>query len=162
MAKNGITLRKADNIAGEIDHMQHAIRERAYMLCRTTEGGIGNALTDWFNAEHELVWKPPVELRRRGSNFEVIAATAGVPAKSLDLQVSPEDLLIKGNVNHQHAAGEGDVQICEFEQGQLFRSVHFPEKIDPAGVKAEYKDGLLRVTAPIGKATATKVAVTPS
>ena len=43
--------------------------------------------------------------------------------------------------------------------GQLVRSVHFPEKIDPASVKAEYKNGLLRVTAPIAKATTTKVAV---
>jgi len=49
------------------------------------------------------------------------------------------------------------VQLCEFERGQLFRSIHFPERIDPGQVKADYKDGLLRITAPVATKTSTKI-----
>lgn len=162
MAKNGIVLRTADSILGEIEQLRRAVRERAYELFRNNGAGIGNALSDWLNAERELVWTPAIELRRSDGHYEVIAATAGVPAKDLEVQSTPEDLLIKANVHHEHTAVEGDVQVCEFKRGHLFRSVHFPEKIDPGSVKAEYKDGLLRVTASIAKAAPTKVDVTPA
>lgn len=38
---------------------------------------------------------------------------------------------------------------CEFVTGHVFRSVHFPKPVDVAKAKAEYKNGLLTVTAPI-------------
>lgn len=34
------------------------------------------------------------------------------------------------------------------------RPVHFPEKIDPTSVKAEYRNGIFRLTAAIAKAAA--------
>lgn len=159
MAKNGIVLRTADNILDEIDRLHHAVSRRAYDLFRNNGSGFGSAVADWLGAEHELVWRPAVELRRKDGSYEVVAATAGVPAKDLDVQITPDDLLIKAAVDHRHAETEGDVQICEFEKGQLFRSVHFPERIDPAKVTADYHDGLLRVTAPIAKPGATKITV---
>ena len=162
MAKKEIILRMADNILGEIEQLQRAVRERAYELFRNNGAGLGTALSDWLNAERELVWTPAIELRRSDGRYEVLAATAGVPAKALEVQTTPEDLLIKADVHHEHTAKAGDVQVCEFKRGHLFRSVHFPEKIDPGSVKAEYKDGLLRVTASIAKAAPTHVQVSPA
>ena len=40
------------------------------------------------------------------------------------------------------------MHVCEFQPGPLFRAITFPAPIDPEAVKAEYRDGLLRVTAP--------------
>jgi HSP20 family protein len=158
MAKNGIGVRTSDTILGELDRLNRAISERAFTLFKDS-GGIGNAVADWLSAEHELVWRPAVELRRKDGQYEVLAATAGVPASDLDVEVTPDDLLIKAKVAHQHTAEEGEVQLCEFERGELFRSIHFPERIDPSQVKADYKDGLLRITAPVAAPKATKVAI---
>jgi len=44
------------------------------------------------------------------------------------------------------------VQICEFSHGKAFRSVHLPESIDPSSVKAEYRNGMLWVTATVTQA----------
>lgn len=95
-----------------------------------------------------------MELRQKDNQFEILAAVPGVEAKDLDVQVTPEDVLIKAEIDHEHAAAEGAVRLCEFKCGKLFRSVHFPEKIDPNSMKAEYRNGMLRLTASIAKAAA--------
>jgi HSP20 family molecular chaperone IbpA len=60
-----------------------------------------------------------------------VAAVAGVEPKDLDVQVTPEDV----------------------------RSVHLPDKIDPDSAKAEYRNGMLRLTAAVAKAAPKKVDV---
>jgi len=154
MARGAIRVKKVDTIFDELDRLQHAIRERAYDLFRNGGTLWGSALRDWLTAERELVSKPPIELRQHDNQFEVLAALPGIEAKHLNVQVTPEDVLIKAAMPHEH--GEGTVHLCEFGSGKFFRSVHFPEKIDPESAKAEYKNGLLHVTAAIAKAAASK------
>ena len=103
-----------------------------------------------------MVWKPAIELRQQDSQFEVLAAIPGVEARDLDVQITPEDVLIRADIHHKHTPDEGAVQVCEFTGGQLFRSVHFPEKVDPDSATAEYRNGMLWVTASIAKPTAQK------
>ena len=156
MAKTGIRVRKAETIFDELNQLHHEISQRAYDLFRNGGMRLSGALEDWLNAERELVWKPAVELRRKDNQFEVLAAMAGVEPKDLDVRVTPEDVLISANIEHEHAAEEGAVRVCEFSGGKLFRAIHFPEKIDPNSVKAEYRNGLLRLTAAIAKTVPTK------
>jgi HSP20 family protein len=160
MARGDIEVKKADTIFDELDRLHQTISRRAYDLFRNGETLWSNPLTDWLTAEHELVSKPAVELRQKDSQFEVLAALPGVEAKDLDLQITPEHVLIKVETAHEHAADAGTVHLCEFEGGKIFRSVHFPEKIDPDSAKAEYRNGMLRLTAAIAKAaTARKVEI---
>jgi HSP20 family molecular chaperone IbpA len=145
MAKNGIALRKAETVLREIEQLHDTISRRAYELFRRRGDLWAGPLADWLSAERQLVWKP--------------AATAGVEAKDLDVQITAEDVLIKANIGHKHMPEEGTVQLCEFNGGQLFRCIHFPEKIDPDSATAEYRNGMLRLTASIAKPAAHKVEV---
>jgi HSP20 family protein len=159
MAKNGIALRKAETVLREIEQLHDTISRRAYELFRRRGDLWAGPLADWLSAERQLVWKPAVELRQKNGQFEVLAATAGVEAKDLDVQITAEDVLIKANIGHKHMPEEGTVQLCEFNGGQLFRCIHFPEKIDPDSATAEYRNGMLRLTASIAKPAAHKVEV---
>jgi HSP20 family protein len=159
MATNQIELKKTDSVLDELNKLHGIIRQRAYDLFRNHRGFFTGPLDDWLRAERELVWRPAVELRQKDGEIELVAAVAGVEPKDLDVQVTPEDILIKGASEHRHESTEGTVHVCEFEEGQLFRSVHLPARIDPDSVKAEYRNGLLRVTAAVAKATPKKVDV---
>ena len=150
MARGNIEVKKVDTVFEELDRLHQAIRARAYDLFRNGGTPWSSALRDWLTAERELVGKPPIELRQADNHFELFAALPGVDAKHLDVQITPEDLLIKADAPHEHAA-EATVHLCEFGPGQIFRSIHFPEKIDPESAKAELKDGMLHVTAAIAK-----------
>jgi HSP20 family protein len=160
MDGSNIAVRKAQSIFEELDRLQDNIRGRAYALFgqRGTSGG--GPLADWLSAERQLVWKPAIELRRKANQFEILAATPGVEPKDLDVRVTPEDVLIKADIHHKHTPEEGSVETCEFTGGELFRAVHLPESVDPESAKAEYRDGLLRVTASIAKPATRRVEIT--
>jgi HSP20 family protein len=156
MASKHIALHKADTIFDELEQLNKAINRRAYDLFRRRGDVLGSPVANWLDAERQLVWKPAIELRQKDGQFEVLAATPGVEAKDLDVEITPEDMLIKADIHHEHTPEEGVVQMCEFISGQLFRSVHFPKPIDPDSARAEYRDGMLRVTASLAKPAAEK------
>ena len=155
MARGNVVVKKVDTVFDELDRLHQAIRERAYDLFRNGGTLWGSTLRDWLTAERELVSKPPIELRQSENQFEVLAALPGIEPQHLDVQITAEEVLIKAETPHEHVP-EGTVHVCEFGSGKIFRSVHFPEKIDPESAKAEYKNGMLHVTAAIAKAAAAK------
>ena len=85
---------------------------------------------------------------------------AGVDPRDIDIEVTPEDILIKANVQHEHGERKGDVYLCEFACGNLFRSIRLPKRIDADKVKAEFKNGLLTLRAPVAEeARAKKISI---
>ena len=156
MARSDIEAKTTDTIVDELDQLHQTIRGRAYDLFRNGGTLWGSALTDWFTAERELVSTPAIELRQKDGRFEVLAALAGIAAKDLDVQISPEHLLIKAETAREHVSDEGTVHVSELASGRIFRALRFPERIDPSTAKGEYKNGMLRVTAAIEKAETVK------
>lgn len=155
MARGEIEIKKTNSILEELDRLHQAINRRAYDLFRNG-GAWGGALADWLSAERELISKPAIELRQKDGQFEVLAALPGIEAKDLDVQVTPEDLLIKAESTRESETERGTVHVSELSSGKVFRSIRFPEKIDPDSAKAEYKNGLFKLTAAIAKSAAAK------
>jgi HSP20 family protein len=144
-----IRFRTVDSVLDEIDVIQRRIGERAQKIFRERGGALGHAVEDWLKAERETIWRPALEVRRTKDAFVVEAAIAGLDPKQVDVRVTPTELLLAADVHHSDREQDGDVVLCEFVNGPLFRSYTFPESIDPARVSAEYRNGLLRVTAPL-------------
>jgi HSP20 family protein len=146
-----IRSRSVDTVLDEIEAMQRRIATRAQEIFRQRGGALGHAIEDWLKAERETVWRPALEVRRTADAFVIEAAVAGLDAKQLDVRVTPTELLLTADVHHSDRGQDGQVVLCEFVKGPLFRSYTFPAPIDPAQVSAEYRNGLLRVTAPLAQ-----------
>jgi HSP20 family protein len=151
--------RIVDSLTAQVEAMQTRIADRAHEIWTARGASLGSALDDWLHAEKEIVWRPAVEVRRMNGAFLVEAAIAGVEPSQLDVQASSDELLLAAPLHHRHQAPAGEVLTCEFANGPLFRSVRFPEPVDPKRVKAEIRNGLLRVTAPVLERTKVQVAV---
>jgi HSP20 family protein len=155
-----VPIRKSKSIFDEVERMQDRIMRRAYDIFTSNGSPFGRDFEDWMQAERELVWKPAVELTEKDDEFRLELAAPGIDPKNIDIEVTPEDILIRADVHHEHRKEEGEVYICEFAHGNLFRSVHLPKKIEPEKVKAEFKNGLLTLNAPVAaEARAKKVTV---
>lgn len=145
-------LRK-DSIIQEAEALQQRIAARAYELFEGRNGFGGDPLADWLTAEQELVWKPAIEVTEQGDHVTVLAALPGIDAKDVEVDVTPQDVVIKAGTEHRHSEEKGHVLSCEFVSGQVFRSISLPKPIEVSKVSAELADGLLRVTAPFAAAT---------
>ena len=150
MAAN-LPIRKTESILDELRNMQDHIMHRAYDIFESGGHAIGRDLENWLDAERQLVWKPAIEMTEKDDEFHVSVAIPGIDPKSLDIEVAPEYLLIKAEIHHEHTAEKGEIHTCEFETGSLFRSVRFPKKIDPNKVKAEFRNGMLHLTAAVAE-----------
>jgi HSP20 family protein len=153
-----VRCRTVDSVLAEVEGMQRQIAQRAQEIFRARGGILGHAVEDWIKAERETVWRPALEVRRTKNAFIVEAAVAGIDPKQLDVRVTPTELVLGAPVHHSDREQEGEVVLCEFANGPLFRSYKFCEPVDPARVSAQYRNGMLRVTAPLAQ-PATKVEV---
>ena len=160
MATDKIEVTKTDSILNQFNELQTQISQRAYDLFRNSEGFVRGAIDDWLRAERELVWRPAIDLRQKDGRIELEAALSGVEPKNLDVQVTPEDVLITAKEEqHRHDQLGEKVHVCEFGTGRLFRSVHLPERIDVDSVEADFSNGLLHLSASVAGATPKKVDV---
>ena len=146
---DSVPIRQPSSIFDQMRDVQDHIMRRAYEIFERNGRPFGNDFDNWMQAERELFWKPALELSEKDGQFHLEAAISGVDAKDIDIEVTPEDIILKANVDHQHKDQKGTVHYCEFETGSMFRSIHLPKKINPDKVKAEFKNGLLRLTAQI-------------
>ena len=109
------------SIIRELEQMRETIARRAHELFHRNGGRDGRELDDWLEAEREMSWKPSIELSEKDGQFTIYAAVPGVDAKDLDIQVSPEALLIKAEMKHRHTEEKAViVHTCEFASGQPF------------------------------------------
>jgi HSP20 family protein len=146
-----LAIRKPASIFDAMKDMHEQITHRAYEIFRDDGGSFGRDWDHWFRAEQELFTKPPMELREADGRLVLEAAVSGVDPKDLDIEVTPEDIVLKGKIGHD---GQDDkhkctVHFCEFNSGMMFRSIHLPKRINPDRVKAEVKNGMLHLTAEV-------------
>ena len=146
-----VVVQKSESLWDQIQRMEDRITNRAHEIFQSKGSIFGRDLDDWFNAEKELVWKPAIELKERDGLYELQAAIAGIDPRDVRIEVTPEELLIRGETTSEKREEKGEVRYSEFQSGSLFRSIRFPKRVDPNKVKADIKNGLLTITAPIAE-----------
>jgi len=147
-AQQKLSVRAVESVIDELRSVHQAITDRAFEIFEGRGQADGRAIEDWLAAERELTWAPPIELTEADGTLTLEAALAGLEASDLNVQATPDDILIKSDRMHQDREGV-KVHCCEFRHGKLFREVRLPSRIDPERTQAEYRNGLLHITAPI-------------
>ena len=146
-----VAIRRISSILDEMTEIEDRIMRRAYDIFEQNGRLFGRDLDHWLQAERELLWKPALELRETDGEFVLEAAISGVDPKDIDIEVTPEDIVLKADIHHEHKENKGTIHICEFESGKMYRSIHLPKKINPDKVKAEFRNGLLKLKAEIAE-----------
>jgi HSP20 family protein len=157
--KDLVSVRKKDSLWEDLDRMREQITRRAYDLFVANGGRFGRELDDWLTAEQEIVWKPAIELRENDNEFTLKIAVPGVDPMDLDIEITAEDLLVKAE-GPKEPTEAGDLYFGELPAGNLFRSIHFPKKVDTDKVTSEFKNVILTIRVAIAQqAEARKVKV---
>lgn len=144
-----VHMTQKDSIVDEVERLQQQIAQRAYFLFLEHGGAGTDAWADWLAAEHEIVRRPAIEVREQGGTYAVSASLAGADPQDIEVEITPTELVIASEAARRQAAQDGDVLLSELRSGKVFRAVHFPRPVDMRQATAEYRNGILTVTAPI-------------
>jgi HSP20 family protein len=104
--------------------------------------------SDWLEAGPSAGGAyPPMNVFRKGDDFIIITEIPGVKKSDLDVQVKGRTLRLSGQKSLAFPE-KAAVHRRERLSGRFDRAVTLPVEIDPEGVKAEYRDGVLALFLP--------------
>ena len=125
-----------------------SIRNQAFSIFQSRNGGNGSDVDDWLQAERDVVWSPASELVDDKKEFRARIALPGFDAKDIQVSAMPDALVIQADAAHTHEGKSGSVCFCDFSAKRLFRRLPLPASIDVDKVTASVDKGILEVTAP--------------
>ena len=93
-------------------------------------------------------WAPAVDIFEHEGNIVLKAELPGVDAKDVDVRVENNVLTLRGERKLDSEVRKESYHRVERTYGAFSRSFTLPTVVDTDKIKAEVKDGVLRVTLP--------------
>jgi HSP20 family protein len=90
---------------------------------------------------------PPINVFQQGDNFLAIIELPGIAKDKLQIEAKENTIRISGTRATEYE-DSASLHRRERNFGQFDRTISIPVKLDPDGVKAEYRDGVLAVFLP--------------
>jgi HSP20 family protein len=100
-------------------------------------------------AQRGSAWDPPIDVYETAARYIVTAEVPGLAREQIELAVQDNRLTIRGV---RPAAGPdspaGRYQQVERGHGLFLRTFEFVDAVDPDGITADLRDGVLTITLP--------------
>jgi HSP20 family protein len=93
-------------------------------------------------------WAPAVDIYEHDGNIVLKAEVPGVDPKEVDVRVENNVLTLRGERKIDNEIKRESYHRVERAYGSFSRSFTLPNVVDTENIRAEYKDGVLRVTLP--------------
>jgi HSP20 family protein len=117
-----------------------------------------NRFLRWPSSQEDLTqmreFSPAVEsyIDKDNKKFHCQVQLPGVDPKDVEIHVQSNTLTITGERSNQRETRDADYLQKEITYGSFTRSLVLPEGVDREKVTAEYRNGMLEITAPIATA----------
>lgn len=116
---------------------------------------LNNFFDDFFypklkspDTEKTWLWNPVVDVYEEEDNFVIKAELPGVSKDGITVDVKDRILTIKGERSADNEVKEDRYYRRERVYGHFERTFNLPADVNPDAVKAQYTDGVLKVTVP--------------
>lgn len=106
--------------------------------------GIG--LRGFFGQESE--WLPPTDVYETEEEFVVLMELPGMEREEIKISFTEGVLTIRGERRDRNRSSHVHYHQMEIRYGPFQREIYFPLPLDREGIKAQYRQGLLRVALP--------------
>jgi HSP20 family protein len=100
----------------------------------------------------DTAWTPPVEIEYRDGNLVVSAELPGLGEKDVKVEINDDFLVMEGERQDEREEEEGGVRRTERRYGEFYRAIALPEGADTEHARAEFQNGVLKVSIPVPEA----------
>ncbi|MGB9767230.1 MAG: Hsp20/alpha crystallin family protein [Sulfurihydrogenibium sp.] len=105
-------------------------------------------------ATEAAAWAPRVDVYEKDNNLVIEAEIPGAKKEDIEVKVKDNAVVIRGEVKREEEKKEENYYRSERFYGKFERVIPLPTDVKIEEAKAEYQDGVLKLTIP--KATAEK------
>ena len=106
----------------------------------------------WPNGDRELTpaaeWVPAVDLYEDKEQIVVKLELPGVPKEDVSISLTEDTLTIKGERKTEKEERRENYFRLEGRYGSFLRMIELPRPVKADAIKAEYKDGILKIVLP--------------
>jgi HSP20 family protein len=132
----------------KFDQVYASIAKRAFEIFNNKGQWFGNELSDWLQAESEILHPIHLEIAETEDALNVRAEVPGFTAKELNIQVEGNRLTIAGKHESKEETTKGKTIYSERCAKEILRSVELPMEVDPTKVNAQLMNGILSIELP--------------
>ncbi len=104
-------------------------------------GGLPGPWREWD------LW-PSIDVSETRDKYTVTVELPGVDQDDLDVTLEDDVLIIRGEKKKESEDKDESYHRVERSYGSFTRSLRLPGKVDPEGIKAKFKKGILTLTVP--------------
>jgi HSP20 family protein len=100
------------------------------------------------NDESTTSWSPAVDIYETENEIVLKAELPEVNQKDIDIQIENNTLTIRGERKFDNTVNRENYHRIERAYGLFNRSFTLPNMVDQEKIKADYKDGILKIELP--------------
>jgi HSP20 family protein len=93
-------------------------------------------------------WAPAVDIYEQGNDIVLKAELPGVDPKDVDIRLENNVLTLRGERKFENEVKKENYHRVERSYGTFSRSFTLPSVVNQTGIKADFKDGMLKVILP--------------
>jgi len=93
-------------------------------------------------------WNPSVDIYNEDDSIVLKAELPGIDKDNINIDVKDRVLTLKGERSSDNEVKEDSYYRREMSFGKFERRFSLPDHVDPDDIKADYKDGILRIEIP--------------
>ncbi len=106
-----------------------------------------------FFGERDLLtrtegWIPAVDVSETKDAIIVKAEVPGMEAKDIDVSLSGDMLVIKGEKKEEKEEKDENFHRIEMRRGSFQRAIRIPVPVESDKIEAKYEKGILKITLP--------------
>jgi HSP20 family protein len=135
--------------------MMNLVKWNPWREMPTLHNRMSRMLTDPFFSIGRLededslaMWNPPVDLYEKDDYFVIKAELPGIEKNDIKIDLKDRVLTLSGERNYDNEVKEENYYRKERAYGRFQRAFRLPADVDSDKIKAEFKDGVLRVDVP--------------
>ena len=120
-------------LSGEVDRLFEELIHRPWGVGRSTKVD---------------AWSPQLDLYETDTAFILEADLPGVKQEDVSIEVENHELVLHGKRACEHVTTEGNFHCRERQEGEFTRRLRLPASVDQDHIRAEFGNGVIRVTLP--------------
>lgn len=141
-------IRKGNDIFNKFNQIQDMIRERAYSIFHERYPSEGDAVSDWFRAESELLADADLKIEDKDDQVLVEGNIADFQPDEIEIKAEQGVFKIGGVHSEKSSEQKAGGTRTSTRQKYFYKCFNLPESVDTEKMEVKLKSGKFTVRIP--------------